>query len=397
MQNADKLPEREETGVTLEGTKAHQLAAQELLLGVDDNDVDDLEMLMHVRKYAQFVRSRIDSSAKVEEFVEYGVAVFFFEERTGYIDHCLVEYDTDGSVKRIFITDLKYGFRKVSAKYNRQMAIYCKSMLQELSAVETIKPDTLINLSIYQPRGNVFHPSGHPVSIWAVSVEELDAFLAEKVTPHAEAIQAAHASGDTTGLVFSPSEEACYYCPAKEAGICKAYATYLLGEDADLSENGINQLGEQINSMVLLEDESLLDPQIPIALVRNKAMIIKWLENLEDYYLKRLQKGEKITGLAIGQTRGGNREYVDPDRAEQLLAKYLSKQDRTKSVPISPAEVEKALKNQELTTRWKNLWEANITRAACKPKLIRAEDAAEHQELVQAEFTNLEEDTSLLD
>ncbi len=403
MQNADKLPEREETGVTLEGSNAHQLAAQELLLGVDDSDVTDLEMLMHIRKYAEFVRSRIKTDTRSEEFVEYEVPVFFFPERKGFIDHCVVQYDKDGSIKSIYITDLKYGFRKVSARSNRQMAIYAKSLIDELATVETVRPDTLITLAIYQPRGNVFHPSGYPVSLWAISVKELEDFLGKHVLPQAEAIQTVHREGgdtaDLRGLKFAPSEEACFYCPAKDAGICKAYANFLLGEDTDLSENGINNLGEQINDMVLLGEDTLLDPSVPINLVRNKDMIIKWLESLEDFYLKKITKGEHIEGLAVGRTRDGNRRYADPDRAEGLLAKYLSKQDRTTSAPISPAEAEKALKGHELTTRWKNLWDANIVRPPGNPKLIRAEDAEEPQELAQAEFENLEgsDDANLLD
>lgn len=397
MQNADKLPDKDETGVTLEGTKAHQMAAQELLLGVDDSDVEDIEMLMHIRKYAEFVRSRTKGDSQAQELVEHEVSVFFFAERKGFIDHGLIEYDPHGAVSRIYVTDLKYGYRKVSARYNRQMSIYVKSLLDELATVETISEDVVITMAIYQPRGNVFHPSGYPVSLWAVSVKELEEFLAKNITPQAEAIQAAHKSGESDGLKFAPSEEACYYCPAKEAGICKAYATFLLGDDTDLSENGITTLGEQINDMLLLGDDTL-DPAVPITLVRNKAMIVKWLDNLEDFYLKRLQKGEHVTGLALGTTREGNREYVDPDRAEGLLGKYLSKQDRTKVAPISPSEAEKALKGHELTTRWKNLWDANITRLSGRPKLIRAEDAEEPIELAQAEFENLDtDDSGLLD
>lgn len=416
--------QKEETVFANEGDKAHKLAAEMMLMGVDDEDIEDKVMLGHIKDLHKFTNERKESFTKrgaVEEYVEKEVSVWFFPERKGYIDHSLL------GEKHLYITDLKYGEGvSVHARGNKQLAIYGKSLLEEISLERDIPDDMLITLCIWQPRVR----SGEKVSIWALTVSELNDFVNKEIVPHAENILAhwdAICQDIATDLLppleFKPSDSVCQFCDAQH--VCKARAVWLLGGAEaveglsliDALEQGASKLvsledteahlfGDEpdlkehlATGEVILLDGNTMDPKVLSTLLLHKTKIVGWLNKLEAYGISQIEGGhpENVPGLKVVPGKDGNRTWTNEEEAAKLLACKLPVNDRYVRHVISVAEAEKRLKGMELSTRFTNRFKELTTRPPGKTKkLVATSEPTDHEDLEQSEFENLE-DNSLLD
>lgn len=341
VDNAAKLPS-DSSEYADEGSVAHAVAAQ-LLTGADPGNVSG-EMLMHVTKYTDYVRSQFDQYRGSIVKIEQPINLFYLPHRSGIVDAAVIRHD------HIFINDLKYGQGvSVEAEGNTQLAIYAESLIQSWEQVMDFPVHLTVTLSIIQPRDR---NNPEPVRVWTMTRQELSEFTAKLA---AKAELALSGKGE-----FVPDDKACQFCPAK--GICSAYAT-----------RGLVALPEPARVIELPHPGTLTREQRVQAL-KAKKVLAQWMEALEDQEIHDLTNGAEPVGLKLVEGKA-NRKWVNVDDALKLLSNHLSLDEmRPRDEIISPAAAERALKGAKLSTRFTNKMESLITRPEGKPTLVSADD-----------------------
>ena len=341
VDNADKLPS-DSSEYADEGSVAHHVAAQ-LLTAADPGKVSG-EMLAHVTKYVDYVRSQFDQYRGSIVKIEQPINLFYLPSRSGIVDAAVIRHD------HIFINDLKYGQGvSVQAEGNTQLAIYAESLIQSWEQVMDFPVDLTVTLSIIQPRDR---NNPEPVRVWTMTRKELADFTAQLA---AKAELALSGKGE-----FVPDDKACQFCPAK--GICAAYAT-----------RGLAALPEPARVIELPHPGTLTREQRVQAL-KAKKVLAQWMEALEDQEIHDLSNGAEPVGLKLVEGKS-NRKWSNVDDALKLLSNHLSLDEmRPREEIISPAAAERLLKGIKLSTRFSNRMESLITRPEGKPTLVSADD-----------------------
>jgi hypothetical protein len=337
VDNADKLPS-DSSEYADEGSVAHAVAAQ-LLTAADPGNVSG-EMLAHVTKYVDYVRSQFDQYRGSVVKIEQPINLFYLPSRSGIVDAAVIRHD------HIFINDLKYGQGvSVEAEGNTQLAIYAESLIQSWEQVMDFPVHLTVTLSIIQPRDR---NNPEPVRVWTMTRQELSEFTAKLA---AKAELALTGKGE-----FVPDDKACQFCPAK--GICAAYAT-----------RGLVALPEPARVIELPHPGTLTREQRVQAL-KAKKVLAQWMEALEDQEIHDLSNGAEPAGLKLVEGKS-NRKWANVDDALKLLSNHLSLDEmRPREEVISPAAAERLLKGIKLSTRFTNRMETLIT----KPTLVSADD-----------------------
>jgi hypothetical protein len=341
VDNADKLPS-DSSEYADEGSVAHAVAAQ-LLTAADPGNVSG-EMLAHVTKYVDYVRSQFDQYRGSVVKIEQPINLFYLPSRSGIVDAAVIRHD------HIFINDLKYGQGvSVEAEGNTQLAIYAESLIQSWEQVMDFPVHLTVTLSIIQPRDR---NNPEPVRVWTMTRQELSEFTAKLA---AKAELALTGKGE-----FVPDDKACQFCPAK--GICAAYAT-----------RGLVALPEPARVIELPHPGTLTREQRVQAL-KAKKVLAQWMEALEDQEIHDLSNGAEPAGLKLVEGKS-NRKWANVDDALKLLSNHLSLDEmRPREEVISPAAAERLLKGIKLSTRFTNRMETLITRPEGKPTLVSADD-----------------------
>lgn len=341
VDNADKLPS-DSSEYADEGSVAHAVAAQ-LLTAADPGNVSG-EMLAHVTKYVDYVRSQFDQYRGSIVKIEQPINLFYLPSRSGIVDAAVIRHD------HIFINDLKYGQGvSVEAEGNTQLAIYAESLIQSWEQVMDFPVHLTVTLSIIQPRDR---NNPEPVRVWTMTRKELADFTAQLA---AKAELALTGKGE-----FVPDDKACQFCPAK--GICAAYAT-----------RGLVALPEPARVIELPHPGTLTREQRVQAL-KAKKVLAQWMEALEDQEIHDLSNGAEPAGLKLVEGKS-NRKWANVDDALKLLSNHLSLDEmRPREEVISPAAAERLLKGIKLSTRFTNRMETLITRPEGKPTLVSADD-----------------------
>jgi hypothetical protein len=341
VDNADKLPS-DSSEYADEGSVAHAVAAQ-LLTAADPGNVSG-EMLAHVTKYVDYVRSQFDQYRGSVVKIEQPINLFYLPSRSGIVDAAVIRHD------HIFINDLKYGQGvSVEAEGNTQLAIYAESLIQSWEQVMDFPVHLTVTLSIIQPRDR---NNPEPVRVWTMTRQELSEFTAKLA---AKAELALTGKGE-----FVPDDKACQFCPAK--GICAAYAT-----------RGLVALPEPARVIELPHPGTLTREQRVQAL-KAKKVLAQWMEALEDQEIHDLSNGAEPAGLKLVEGKS-NRKWANVDDALKLLSNHLSLDEmRPREEIISPAAAERLLKGIKLSTRFTNRMETLITRPEGKPTLVSADD-----------------------
>jgi hypothetical protein len=395
--NLDRLPS-DESEYAAEGTEAHDWAAN-ILNGL--NSIDEIpveEMRECVGDYLQLCESLKESEhyKGATNFVEEKVPLFYRPQDKGTIDFALIRDD------KVYILDLKYGKGvPVEAKDNYQMAIYALSVIQEYEAIHDFTDETLVTMTIFQPR--CFE--GTPTKIWAVSLKELREGIGTEILQAAANIQETmkrlEAKQPADRLPFAPEAEgACRFCLAKH--ICKARAEHA---QCEFDQEGLNAVA-MLNDESIREGElavpegsvpafppfeSLTDSQIA-CIAEHGPAVIKWINEVIGGAQGALESGRQINGLKLVQGRPGNRRWADEEHAEKFLkGQKVSAKDLFKKSLVSPAQAEKLLKGKELTTKAKNIWATLITQSEGKPTLTIDNDPRQALNTGADAFENIEE------
>lgn len=376
-----KIPEEQTSAYAEEGTQAHEHASN-ILDGIEDlEDVPEGEMRKCVGDYVAFAE-RIGKDAELV-LIEERVPLFYRPEDGGTVDYAAI------SSERVQILDLKYGKGViVEAKENLQLAIYAKSLIESQSDLYDFTEDTLVVMTIFQPRTY----EGNPIKLWSVTLAQLDEFLGD-IQKIADRIDAGML------LEFAPSEDACQFCDAK--GLCKARegfaANHVVKANIKAAEEftNIEGLPDGQDKVTLPTVDSLTDEQIAVVVEHGKTFE-KWLKSVAAEAKKRIEGGIPVKGLKVVQGKLGNRGWNDEAAADKLLSGKLKAAERYTRKLITLPQAEKLLKGVELSTKFQNRLKDLTQRKPGSPVLVT--DADERPSIMgpaEEEFDNIEEDSSL--
>lgn len=321
LANWDKIPPSD-TVYNIEGTTAHEVAAA-TLQGREPSPVNclcaiDEDMRWHGWNYAEYVNG-LRTSRESKVLVEQKLPLWYMRERNCIVDAAVLNPDS------LHVVDYKYGEGViVSPVQNLQAAIYAITVG---TLGQPLPTDFPVFIHIYQPRGRAAEDGAEHV--WQTTWLEV-CKLTEKVTNVAAGIQE-----KTEIEMFAPSEKACQWCPAK--GFCEARRQSMT--------EGLEVIDEANTKHDCLPTPNVLTEHQLVKLLKHKADIVKWLNDVEEWAEEHLKAGGTIPGFKLVQSRGGNRFWADPKGAEKMLLEttVLKRSDIIEEKLLGPAGVEKLL------------------------------------------------------
>lgn len=371
--NADRIPEERDSVWSREGTAAHDVAANALVLGAFDPEGVPEGFLEPVEYYVRTVlgHQRPQSVLAVEE----KVPLWYARERRGQIDARTFDLDEDGAVCRLRVDDYKHGAGvKVDAEGNTQLLIYARSVIEELLGVLTVPRSTPVTLAIHQPRAR--NADGTASSEWALTVGEVFD-LSDPIETTANAIQAAHC-GDQVALAqlkFCVDDEVCQFCPMKKVGCIARQAVLPVSVHQAL---GLPLVAD--DPVARLKAATLTPEQVAL-IVRHRKAIVKFLDDVADGALQILeQDANALPGLKLVASKGGHRKWTDEAEALRILATKFGKSEVTETSVISPAKAEKLIVELETNaggkpaTRLRNLLDDITTKGGGAPIIVPVDD-----------------------
>jgi hypothetical protein len=333
-----------------EGTAAHELcelAARYWLKEISEMDYENkrdelakgqyynAEMQECANDYAMFINDTYKSAKQNCSYaiVELEVEGLDFSkwapEGFGTGDCIIIADDV------LEIIDFKYGKGvRVEAENNPQMRLYALGALQQYGDIYDIRR---VRMSIIQPRIN------NQPSTDEISVEELMDWAETYVKPRAALAFAGEGE-------FSPSEDTCKFCRAKEQCKARADVNLALFDDAP-------------DSLLLTVEEA--------GQILAKAADIKaWLKDLENLVMQSLFDGTPVEGWKIVEGRS-NRKYADEDKVAKAMLKagYNDAVIYERSL-ITLTAMEKAFGKKKVGEILSDL----IVKPPGKPKLVESSD-----------------------
>lgn len=330
VQNASRIPPQD-TEFSVEGTLAHS-AVEDLFNKKKLSDKATPDMRKHGQAFVDFCLEK-KAPGQTEHLKRTGmghrwwselvVDLFYMKSRVGKVDFCCIADDG------VHIADYKYGQGvAVSAFENLQMAIYARSMVEQMK----LKTEQ-VHLHIYQPRVR----QGDKISSWTLDYKELIQFTDDRVLGPAQDIQA-----KALTLEFSPGTKTCQFCPCESfCGLAefepkfphtgKMRAQWLL-DDTPLSPV------LEGHEPVLVSPKSLLDSTLTKLIIQADD-IKKWLGSIEKYGLAMAMSGKALPGLKLVKGKGGHRKWGNPDLAKEKLLEKLQREDIIKEELITPTQV----------------------------------------------------------
>lgn len=339
--NPHLVPENTDNSFSVEGTEAHEFAAEMLRNG--KADIPDTAMHKHVSDYAEFVTSKMKPGADL--LVEQSVPLWYMPDRTGNVDATVINPES------LYITDFKYGEGiAVYARENPQLAIYGRSTVEVLKDLGyPIHDNTLVTLAIFQPRCS----RGERFSLWCLRVHELVEYT-DRIARVAQEILARQ------NLRYEVSKTNCRWC--KAAGFCAERTKVIAGEE------GFNILPAAAPRAVsgdTMPHPGVMSPEMIAAVLDKEDDIKAWLKSVKDYATNKLKSGDPnaIPGWKlVDSTKQGNREWKDEKAADTLLANKLPANVRWTKQLISPAQAEKLISKDERNPIFDARWNALIHR-----------------------------------
>ncbi|OED35022.1 hypothetical protein AB832_06600 [Flavobacteriaceae bacterium (ex Bugula neritina AB1)] len=277
-----------------EGTLAHDIA-DKILRGVEHQECDET-MLNYIMEYVNYIRRYLNN---IEGAIGYSETKLHYDNVVtggfGTCDYSII------APEEIHVFDLKYGKNlKVEVKNNTQLQLYAIGVMNNISDQERSKIKNII-MHIVQPRiGNIVS--------WTITSDQLADFGYYAMTRAIEALE------DTPK--FTPSNEACLYCPAKP--FCKA------------SHNLIKH--EILKGFVF--DDIVSDSELKVVL-DHKNLIKKYLEDVESLVYDRLNAGIKFNGYKL--TVGHKTSKWTSDAERYLLFKLGQDAYQKKLITITEA------------------------------------------------------------
>jgi hypothetical protein len=315
--NADRIPPQD-TEFSVEGTFAHS-AVEDLFNKKKLSDKATPEMKKHGQAFVDFCLDK-KAPGQTEHLKRTGmnhrwwseltVKLFYSASGTGKVDFCCVADDG------VHIADYKYGQGvAVSAFENLQMAIYARSMIEQLK----LKTQT-VHMHIYQPRVR----QGDKQSTWTLDYKELVQFTDDRVLGPAEDIQA-----KALTLEFRPGTKTCQFCPCES--FCEARTKWLL-DDTPLETITSGEVPK-------LPKADSVSNDVLSKLILKVDDIKKWLGSIEKYGLAMAMSGKPLPGLKLVKGKGGHRKWGNPDLAKEKLLEKLKREDIITEDLITPTQV----------------------------------------------------------
>lgn len=370
--NWDKLPVEDHTFAD-PGNTAHEVAAA-LLQGRKVNPAEcpapvEPEMNWHGWQYMEFVEGLLEPGGHI--IVEQKLPLFYAENRNAIVDAAVINQNN------LHIVDYKYGEGIiVSPENNLQATIYAMSVVLSTRTTGGVFLPPMdnfpISISIYQPRSRGDAPFHTWETTWGVIQTK-----ANQIYLTANNILQ-HGLHQENSLVFDPSEKACQWCPAK--GFCQA-------RQAELTKD--------LEMLAVIDDAPkpvgrVLTMAQLAAIVKHGDHIKKWIDDAQQFALQHMRVGGQIPGFKLVTSRGGNRFWSDPKKAEKyLLEDTILRKEEILSEPklIGPATVEKLIGKGKFPVRVYNL----IAKPPGQP-VIAPEDDPRENALIDAsnEFEDLD-------
>jgi hypothetical protein len=339
--NQHKIPKRNDTFFSLEGTEAHDYSEE--ILNQEKTLADIPEAFREpVGVYVDECNRIQEEYPDLEAFIEEAVPLWYSPEDTGTVDFAAVGDD------KVFVRDLKYGAGVyVKVEGNTQQAIYAMSLVVDLEkqGFYTFAPDTEIDIGIVQPR----HHLGEPVRNWVITLADLRDFC-EDIEDTVNDIH--------EGVVeFAPGDDTCQwcdvklFCAARNAEITKGLPEEPTGIDFLASLPKLDKRGE-VPAHKKLPIEARLEADFGrdmtdedlVKIYERKKGLVTLLKDVEDYLTEKALAGTPVDGTKLVMGREGNRAWVDEEKGDKFLANQkIPKADRTKSVLISLTAAEKLM------------------------------------------------------
>lgn len=320
-----------------QGTVAHSLAERRLRNEITWRDMQamvgqevqqsgftiaiDEEMIGHVEDYVSYAKAvRVGMGGEL--LVETTVAPAFVDPSLyGTLDVGVLSPDR----KTFVVLDFKYGAGKIVDVYkNKQLMIYALGLIAHVGSW----PDK-VRLMVYQPR---VKRSGGPVVEHEVSALELMDFVEELKVGIAEV------------RADNPRMEAgdwCRFCRAK--GVCPAFV-----EKA--RELARIEFGSAPTAAALPDAQTLTPEQLSKILDWTPALR-EWLTAVENACKSRMSAGGEVPGYKMVKGRQGNRRWADEKAAAAELTLKFGNAVLSEPELLSPAKVEKVIKDKELVAR----------------------------------------------
>ena len=329
---------------SLEGTMMHTVSSHCLTRGTDAAGyvgVTDPETgLILQAEQAQAVQTYVDT---VRDICETTGGKLLVEQRLS-IWHMTGEEDAHGTADAVILTmdeliviDAKFGRGvAVDAEENPQLMMYAAAAYVEHELAYDFKR---VRMMIVQPRLNA-SPE------WTIPVAELNEFM-EDVQVSAELTRQPDAP-----LVVS--SKGCQWCRAKAT--CPAIT---------------NQIMDDFDDVV----PETADERDLARIMANADMIEKWVKAVRAEVERRLLAGEPVHGYKLVQGKKGNRQWADPDAAEETLKSMRIKHDQMYDYKLaSPTSIEKLAKAGDVGPRqWTKIQDL-ITQSEGQPSVAPESD-----------------------
>ena len=329
---------------SLEGTMMHTVASHCLTRGTDAAGyvgVTDSETgLILQAEQAQAVQTYVDT---VRGIVKATGGELLVEQRLS-IWHMTGEEDAHGTADAVILTmdeliviDAKFGRGvAVDAEENPQLMMYAAAAYVEHELAYDFKR---VRMMIVQPRLNAMPE-------WTIPVTELNEFM-EEVQWCAESTRQPDAP-----LVVSA--KGCQWCRAKAT--CPAIT---------------NQIMDDFDDVV----PETADERDLARIMANADMIEKWVKAVRAEVERRLLAGEPVPGYKLVQGKKGNRQWADPDAAEETLKSMRIKHDQMYDYKLaSPTSIEKLAKAGDVGPRqWTKIQDL-ITQSEGQPSVAPESD-----------------------
>ena len=329
---------------SLEGTMMHTVASHCLSRGTDAAGyvgVTDPETgLILQAEQAQAVQTYVDT---VRDICETTGGKLLVEQRLS-IWHMTGEEDAHGTADAVILTmdeliviDAKFGRGvAVDAEENPQLMMYAAAAYVEHELAYDFRR---VRMMIVQPRLNA-SPE------WTIPVTELNEFM-EEVQFSAELTRQPDAP-------LVPSAKGCQWCRAKAT--CPAIT---------------NRIMDDFDTVV----PETADERDLARIMANADMIEKWVKAVRAEVERRLLAGEPVSGYKLVQGKKGNRQWADPDAAEETLKSMRIKHDQMYDYKLaSPTSIEKLAKAGDVGPRqWAKIQDL-ITQSEGQPSVAPESD-----------------------
>lgn len=361
-----------------EGTAAHTLASralehnkpaaffhgEQIQAGERVFTVDD-EMATYVQVYLDEVHSRVGKGTlMVEQRIQFSETIGV-PGQFGTSDAIILSEDC----KRAQVGDLKYGQGvKVYVEENKQLMTYAVGVLETFDAIMSEVEE--IDLFVVQPR--LDH-----IDSWTVSVARLREHAAEMRLAAGAALegcQALEETGEVPSELFKPSDDACFFCPAKATCVAlRKHVSALVFDDFET-----------------LEDPSVLEvtgaPTVPAGdklgqLYGYLELIEDWCRGVRAEVERMVFAGMTVIGpdgqpMKLIEGKRGNRAWRDEQLAEGRLAGLVPPDKLYKPRKlITVADVEKMFNKKATKAQWEALQDL-ITQSKGKAKVALGSNPA---------------------